>query len=402
MPGYRDTLVQGIPNLQQSGMAKRDYYEVLGVSRDAGEDDIKQAYRRLAKKYHPDVNRDNPKEAEEQFKEVSEAYEVLMDKEKRRAYDQYGHAGVSDAFGKGGFSWQDFSRYSDIEDIFGGLFGGGSIFDMFFGGRTSTRQRRAATRQMRGADLRVRVTVTLEEVASGVEKKIRLRRLEKCSVCGGTGAKAGSEASICPACKGSGELQQVSRSVFGQFINDSTCPHCRGEGRVVSDPCGTCGGEGLERREATLVVKVPPGVGTGNYIPLRGEGDAGRRGGPSGDVIVLIEERQHPLFERDADDLHIDLPVAFSILTLGGRVEVPTLSGRAKMKIPAGTQSGRIFRLRGKGLPRLGGYGVGDQLVRVMVWTPQRPSGPLKKEIEKLKELEEGQVPPPSRGLFEE
>jgi molecular chaperone DnaJ len=383
-------------------MAKRDYYEVLGVPRDASEDDVKRAYRRLAKQHHPDVNRDNPKEAEERFKEVSEAYEILMDKEKRASYDRYGHAGVSDAFGKSGFTWQDFSHFGDIEDIFGGLFGGGNIFDIFFGGRTGTRQRRRTARQIRGSDLRVRVKVTLQEVASGAEKKVKLRRLEKCSECGGSGARAGGEVKVCPTCSGTGELQQVSRSVFGQFVNVSTCPHCRGEGTVISDPCAKCGGEGVERREAVLLVKIPPGVGTGNYIPLRGEGDAGPRGGPSGDVMVVIEEKNHPIFERRGDDLLLDLPVAYSVLTLGGRVEVPTLGGKVKMKIPAGCQSGRVFRLRGKGLPRLGGYGTGDELVRARVWTPQRPSGRLKAEIEELRDLEEPQVPPPARGLFED
>lgn len=360
-------------------MAKRDYYDILGVGRTASLDEIKKAYRKLALKYHPDRNPNN-KEAEDKFKEAAEAYEVLGDTDKRRKYDQFGHDGL-----RPGADFRPFTDVNDIfsafGDIFGGTFGGG-IFEEVFSGR-GTRPRSRSHAGIPGSDLKVRLKLTLEEIANGVEKKIKIRRWEKCQVCGGTGARS-SGAVTCPVCNGTGEVRQVSRSPFGQFVNISTCSNCNGEGRIVKDPCPNCHGDGRVQSESTIKVNVPAGVAADNYIPLKGQGNAGQRSGPPGDLIVLIEEDLHKHFVRNGDDVILDLLISFPEAALGAEVEVPTLTGRAKLRIEAGTQSGRILRMREKGIPHLNGYGRGDQLVRVNVWVPTRLSAKEKDLIKQL------------------
>ncbi|MBF8296653.1 MAG: Chaperone protein dnaJ [Bacteroidetes bacterium] len=361
-------------------MAKRDYYDILGVSRSASQEEIKKAYRQMALKYHPDRNPGN-KEAEDQFKEAAEAYEVLSDQEKRRRYDQFGHEGMRGVHGR------DFHDVNDIfsafGDVFGGGFGGG-IFDEVFGG--SGRGRRSARSQhgTAGADLKVKLPLTLEEIATGIEKKIKVRKQKKCDVCNGSGAKSGTSTSSCPQCNGSGELRQVSRSMFGQFVNITTCPTCGGEGRIVREPCLNCHGEGRLPGETTIKVSVPAGVAEGNYIPLQGQGNAGQRGGPPGDLIVLIEEQPHQYFTRSGDDIIYDLNVSFPMAALGGEIEIPTLTGKAKLVIDAGTPAGRLLRMREKGISHLNGYNRGDQLVRINIWVPSKLTS---KEKELLKQL---------------
>ena len=361
-------------------MAKRDYYEILGVSRTSSQDEIKKAYRQMAMKHHPDRNPGN-KEAEELFKEAAEAYEVLSDNEKRQRYDQFGHEGMR------GMNTHDFHDANDIfsafGDIFGGGFGGG-IFDEVFG--ASGRGRRATRTQhgTPGADLKVKLALTLEDIASGVEKKIKVRKQKKCDVCSGSGAKPGTGSSSCPQCSGTGELRQVSRSMFGQFVNITTCPTCGGEGRIVREPCTSCHGEGRIPGETTIKVNVPAGVAEGNYIPLQGQGNAGQRSGPPGDLIVLIEEQPHQYFTRSGDDIIYDLNVSFPMASLGGDIEIPTLTGKAKLVIDPGTPAGRMLRMRDKGIPHLNGYSRGDQLVRISIWVPTKLNS---KEKDLLKQL---------------
>mgnify|MGYP001560393399 CR=1 FL=1 len=359
-------------------MTKRDYYEVLGVSRSAAEDEIKKAYRQLALKFHPDRNSGN-KEAEDKFKEAAEAYEVLSDAEKRRRYDQFGHDGLR------GTNYRDFNNVNDIfsafGDIFGGGFGGG-MFDEVFG--ASGQRRRRGQHGQPGSDLRIRLPLSLEVISTGVEKKLKVRRQRTCDTCKGSGARTSSGRAACPQCNGTGELRQVSRSMFGQFVNIATCPTCEGEGKVVKDPCPACHGEGRQQGESTIKVTVPAGVSTGNYIPLQGQGNAGRRGGPPGDLIVVIEEEEHPHFTRNGDDIIYDLVISFPQAALGGEVEVPTLAGTARLTIDAGTPPGRLLRMRERGIPHLNNYGRGDQLVRVQVWVPRKLSA---HEKELLKEL---------------
>ena len=374
-------------------MAKRDYYEVLGLGRDADEAEIKSAYRKLALQYHPDRNPDKP-EAEERFKEASEAYEVLSEPEKRANYDRFGHAAVEGNFGRGGFQWSDFTHAGDFEDIFGDLFGS------FFGGGRS-RRRGEPTGPPRGRDLKMAIELTLEEIALGVEKKINLSRLQRCETCSGTGAAPGSSKETCTTCGGAGQVQQMSRSFFGQSVTITACPHCNGEGSVIRTPCSDCDGEGRRREKTQLTVKIPAGVSSGNYIPLRGQGEVGPRGGPPGDCLVFIEEKEHEYFTRDGNDVYYILPVSFSQVTLGDEVEVPTLTGKAKMKVPPGTQSGKIFRLRQKGIPDLNGRGTGDQLVQVMVWTPTHLSDEEHELFEALMRLEKDRLKSEGKGFFE-
>jgi len=368
--------------------AKRDYYEILGVSKNASNDDIKRAYRQLARKYHPDMNPDNKKEAEEKFKELSEAYEVLMDKDKRARYDAYGHAGVQSDFGPGGFTWQDFTRTADIEDIFGDVlkdffgFGGGSIFDRMFGGRRGDGAYESY--RGRGENLKVRLPLSLKEIATGTTKQIKLKRYEKCTKCNGTGGKS----QVCQTCGGSGQARRVSSSIFGQFVNITTCPTCGGKGRVISDPCKQCRGTGRVQKTANISVKIPAGVSSGNYIPLKGQGNAGSNGGSPGDLIVVIEEKVDNLFERQGDDIFVKVPISFPAAALGGKITIPTLDGNVRLTISAGTQSGKLLRLRGKGIPRLHGFGRGDQLVKVIVRTPEKLTREARELIERLaKEL---------------
>lgn len=375
-------------------MSKRDYYEILGIQKTSSVDEVKKAYRKLAMQYHPDRNPGN-KEAEEKFKEATEAYEVLSDQDKRSRYDRFGHEGV-----RQGADFHDWANtnpndiFSVFNDIFGGGFGG-SIFDDFFGGSARTRSRTGTSGGERGGDLKISVKLTLEEIGTGVEKKVKIKRQEKCQTCNGSGAKSGSGASNCPTCGGTGELRRATRTMFGQFVNIVQCTTCGGSGKIIKDPCPTCGGAGRVNGEATIKVKIPAGVGDGNYLTLRGEGSAGRRGGPNGDLIVVIEEAQHPHFKRDGDDIIFELDLSFPEAALGSEIEVPTLNGRAKLKIEPGIQSGKILRMREKGLPHLNGYGKGDQLVAINIYTPTKLSG---KDKELLKELAKSTgLKPPSR-----
>ena len=371
-------------------MAKRDYYEVLGLDRGADEGAIKSAYRKLALKYHPDRNPDD-QAAEERFKEASEAYEILSDSDKRAQYDRFGHAGIEQNFGGGGFQWSDFSHAGEFEDIFGDL------LNSFFGGGS---RRRGASGPPRGRDLKIPLELTLEEIARGVDKKIELSRLQVCEACDGSGAAAGSRAEACGTCRGAGQVQQVSRSLFGQSVRVVPCPACEGVGQVVRDPCQTCDGDGRRRGKTTLSVKIPAGVNEGNYIQLRGEGEVGPRGGPSGDCLVYIREQEHEHFARDGNDVLYRLPISFSQATLGGEIEVPTLTGRTRMKLPAGTQSGRVFRMARRGIPDVNGNGVGDQLVEVGLWTPTDLSEEERRLFDELKRLEEERAAVEGKGFF--
>jgi molecular chaperone DnaJ len=377
-------------------MAKRDYYEVLGLGRDATEDDIKRAYRKLALQHHPDRN-PGSKEAEESFKEATEAYEVLKDPQKRSTYDQFGHSGLSGAggFGTGGFAGFDLS---DALRAFMRDFGGfGSIFDDFFGsGTTGTRRG-----YPKGQDMQIRLKLTLEEIASGVEKKIKIKRLQKCEECGGSGAAKGSSKKTCPKCQGTGQLRRVSRSFFGQFVNVTTCDNCNGEGTVIQTPCSTCRGDGRTKGTSTISVKIPPGVTSGNYIRMRSAGNTGPRGGPAGDVIVLVEEQEHPNFQRHGDDILHEILISFTQAAMGDEIPVPTLDGKVDLKIPPGTQSGRIFKFRGKGIPHLHGYGKGDELIRVLVWVPTKLSSEEKKLLRELASKENLKPPEGDKSFFE-
>ena len=380
-------------------MEKRDYYEVLGVSRDASTDDIKKAYRKLALQYHPDRN-PGDKEAEEKFKEATEAYEVLRDGEKRARYDQFGHAGVSGS-GAGGFD--GFPGGFDLSDALRAFmrdFGGFGGFGDLFGGGGSARGRGGGVRAVRGNVLHVRLKLTLNEVAKGVSKKIKVSKMIPCKKCQGTGAQEGTSKQTCTGCGGSGERRQVSRSLFGQFMNITVCPECGGEGSIITDPCAGCGGDGRAKGSKSVEVKIPAGVTTGNYITLEGQGDAGPRGGPPGDLVIVIEELENEIFERHGYDIVCDLPVSFTQLALGARVEVPTLDGKAAIKIPPGTHSHKIFRLRAKGIPRLHSYGHGDQLVRIIAWTPQSIDKEERATFEDLEKKVRDKPPPAGKKVY--
>jgi len=335
-------------------MAKRDYYEVLGVNRDASDDEIKKAYRRLAMKFHPDRNPDNPK-AEEQFKEAKEAYEILSDAKKRQAYDQYGHAGVDPSMGGGqGFGGAGMGGFADaFSDIFGDIFGGGRGG----GGRSNV---------YRGADLRYNLEITLEEAARGTETRIRIPTMAECEACAGSGAKKGTQPKVCPTCGGHGQVRMQQ----GFFSIQQTCPKCHGTGRFIADPCPACHGGGRVKQHKTLSVKIPAGIDEGDRIRLSGEGEPGVNGGPPGDLYVQVHLKPHAVFQRDHDDLHCEMPVSFTTAALGGEIEIPTLDGVARLKIPAETQTGRVFRLRGKGIKGVRSISQGDLLCHVVVETP--------------------------------
>ena len=345
----------------------RDYYEILGVGRDASADEIKRSYRKMALKYHPDRNPDDA-EAEARFKEAAEAYEVLSNPQKRQRYNQFGHAGVRDmGSGRPGAGFQDINDiFSAFSDIFSG---NGTIFDeVFGGGRARGRSRR---RGRPGGDLRIKLPLSMEEVSEGTEKKIKVRKFIQCDTCTGSGSEAGKEGySSCDTCQGTGEIRQVTRSVFGQFVNVQTCPNCHGEGRIINSRCKECAGEGRRKGEETITITVPAGVLEGNYLTLRGAGNAGIRGGGTGDLRVEIEELPHRHFKRDGLDIYYELYISMPDAILGSEVEVPTLKGRARLDIDPGMQSGKILRMRERGLPELNGNRRGDQMVRVHVWTP--------------------------------
>ncbi|MFA7228023.1 MAG: molecular chaperone DnaJ [Melioribacteraceae bacterium] len=360
-------------------MTKKDYYEVLGIGKSASKDEIKKAYRKLAMQFHPDRN-PGDKQAEEKFKEAAEAYEVLNNDEKRAKYDRFGHGGLK---GDPGFTNVN-DIFSHFSDIFGGSFGGSSIFDDFFGGSQQQRSRQRSTGQP-GSDLKISLKVTLEEIATGTTKKVKIKKYGKCSSCGGSGAKSSSAFKTCSVCNGSGEIRQVSKSIFGQFVNIAPCNNCSGTGKIISEPCTNCSGDGRVQDESTIKINVPAGVFDGNYMTLRGEGNAGKNGGPAGDIIVLFEEVPHQFFVRDGDNVIYDLYISYPEAVLGTEVEVPTLNGRAKLKIEAGTQAGKFLKMREKGIQHLNSHGAGDQLVKINIHVPRNVTS---KEKEFLKELQ--------------
>lgn len=342
---------------------KRDYYEVLGVDKNADAQALKKAYRKMAMKYHPDRNPDN-KEAEEKFKEVNEAYEVLSDDTKRRTYDQFGHEGVNGqgGFGQGGFSGQGFGGFEDIfGDMFGDIFGGG-----FGGGRARRRG------PERGADIRQDVNITFEEAAFGKKMSIKINRSEECSECHGSGAKPGTSKKTCPTCNGAGEVRTVQRTPFGNIASSRTCSACNGEGEVVESPCNKCSGQGSTRKVKTIEVDIPAGIDDGQMIKLSGQGELGSKGGPRGDLYIVVNVKSHPLFTREGNDIYFDMPITFVQAALGDEIEVPTLDGKVKYTVPEGTQTGTVFRLREKGIPRLRGNSRGDQYIKVVVDTPRK------------------------------
>jgi len=362
-------------------MAKRDYYEILGVPKDASQDDIKKAYRKMALKYHPDRNPDD-KEAENKFKESAEAYEVLSNPEKRQKYDRFGHEGMSNGgFGGGGFgggmSMDDI--FEHFGDIFGGGFGGS--FGGGFGGGTSSRRRR---RVNRGSDLRIKVKLTLEEIANGVEKRIKVNKYVSCKTCNGTGAKDGSSFSTCHTCNGAGQVTRVSNTFLGQMQTTSTCPTCGGEGQTIQNKCTVCHGNGIVKDSEVISIDIPAGVAGGMQLSVSGKGNAAARGGVPGDLIVLIEEETHPKLQRDGNNLLYDLYISFPEAALGTRADIPTIESTARIKIEPGTQGGKVLRLKGKGIPEVNGYGRGDLLINVNIWTPKALSDEEKKIMEKL------------------
>lgn len=369
---------------------KKDYYEVLGVSRDAPKGTIKKAYRKLAMKHHPDRNKEPG--AEEKFKEISEAYGVLSDDEKRRQYDTFGHAGID-----GRYTQEDIFRNINFDDIFGDLgFGGfNSIFNMFFGGMRTTR--RAGPR--RGADLRTDIEITLEEAHKGIKTNVSFPRLERCEACQGSGAKPGTSPRTCPTCNGSGQMSYSKRTPFGQFTSVTTCKDCRGEGTVIETPCSDCRGRGLAQKAKKIAVKIPPGVDTGSRLRVAGEGEAGEKGGPPGDLYVVIHVKPHDMFLRDGKDILCEIPITFGQAALGVKIPVPTLNGRVKMDIPSGTQSGTVFRLKGKGMPDLRGFGKGDEHVKVIVETPRHLTKRQKELLEEFEKLNKGGTSA-QRGFF--
>ena len=360
-----------------------DYYQLLGVSNGASSDEIKKAYRKLALQYHPDRNPDS-KENEDRFKQVTEAYEVLRDSEKRSIYDQYGEQGLKrGAGGAGGFGGFDFS---DALEVFMRDFGGFGGIEDLFGGRQQRGGSRAAPQ---GQAIKVRARVSLPEVATGVVKTLKVAILDTCERCSGSGSADGAAPAPCATCQGSGEVRQAQRTVFGQFISVVPCRACRGEGRIIEEPCPTCHGEGRARSERPIQVEIPPGVTSENFITLRGEGHVGPRGGPRGEVLVLIEVEEDPRFVRDGAHLRYELPITFSQAALGDEAEVPTVDGTVRLTIPKGIQSGEVLRLRGLGLPELHGRGKGDQFVRVVVWTPERLTADQEEAMRTLRDLEE-------------
>ncbi len=373
---------------------KRDYYEVLGLDKGAEEQEIKRAYRKMAKKYHPDLNQGDA-EAEKKFKEVSEAYEVLSDPEKKSIYDRFGHDGLSGQAGGSGFGGFGGGGYSGgfggFEDIFGDIFG-----DMFGGGASGRRRG-----PVRGADIQVNVNLTFEEAAFGVEKEIRVNRDEGCTVCDGSGAKPGTEKKTCPTCHGTGEVQQVHRTPFGQMVRSGVCPTCHGSGEIIDDPCTKCHGSGKETKAKTFTVDIPAGVYTGAYIPLRGEGELGDKGGPRGDLLVHINVQPHSIFERDGDDIRCEVPISFVEAALGGDIDVPTLNGTMKYNIPEGTQTGTVFRFKGKGIKNVRTGRPGNQYVKVKVVVPKKMTDSQKNKLKEFADSMGEDIKAEKKGFFD-
>jgi molecular chaperone DnaJ len=353
--------------------AKRDFYDILGVDRSASAEEIKKAYRRTAIKYHPDKN-PGDKEAEEKFKEAAEAYEVLSNPDKKARYDRFGHQGVNNGgFGSGGINMEDiFSQFGDI-------FGGSPFGDIFGGGSRRTTRRK-------GTNLRIKLKLSLQEIANGVEKKIKVRRQVACKSCEGTGAKNGTSFTSCTTCNGSGQIKQVVNTMLGQMVSASTCPACGGEGKIISERCGSCGGDGTVLEEEVIPIKIPAGVEEGMQLQMNGKGNFPPRGGVPGDLLVVIEEEEDALLKREGTNVHFDLHLSFIDAVLGTTVEVPTIDGKAKIDIVPGTQSGKVLRLKGKGIKELNGYAIGDQLVHVNIWTPKNLTKEERAMLEKLRD----------------
>jgi molecular chaperone DnaJ len=374
-------------------MAQRDYYDVLELDKNATPEQIKKAYKRLAFKYHPDQNPDSS-DAEERFKEVYEAYSVLSKEETRARYDRFGHAGVNNGMG-GGFDGGNVDPFEFFRSFMGGT-GFGDIFGDVFGGG----QRSSGPRKQSGGDIQIKLKLSLEEIAEGGAKKLKIKRFNTCSTCNGKGGKPGSKPVQCSTCNGSGQVRQVSRSLFGQVVNIQVCPTCNGEGFIITDSCSACHGEGRVKEESVISIDIPAGVPDQSQLTVRSEGHVGLRGGPRGDLYVLFMEKEHDLFSREEDDIVFELPVAIHQMVLGESFEVPTLWGNVKIDIPNGTQSGKLFRLRGKGMPNYRTQRKGDQIVRVNMWTPKTLSSKAKKLFEEMRKHEELLPPDPNDKSF--
>lgn len=360
-------------------MAKRDYYDVLGVSREASAEEIKKAYRKIAIKYHPDKNPDDHT-AEDKFKEAAEAYEVLSNQEKKARYDRFGHQGMNGGGGFGGGHMNMEDIFSQFGDIFGG---GGGGFGDFFGG-----QQRGGRRVKKGSNLRIKLKLNLEEIANGVEKKIKVKRYVACEACSGNGSKNGASLQNCSSCQGSGQVRKVVNTMLGQMVSTATCPTCQGEGKIITEKCDVCHGEGRQLKEEVIPINIPAGVADGMQLSMSGKGNVPERGGVAGDLLIQIEEEEHPTLKRDGNNVVYDHYISFVDAALGSSIEVPTIEGKAKINLKAGTQSGEILRLRGKGIKDLNGYGKGDQLIYINVWTPKNLSSSEKDLLEKLRNSE--------------
>ena len=353
---------------------KRDYYEVLGISKGASEDEIKKAYKKMARKYHPDLNPDN-KEAEEKFKEVNEAYEVLSDPDKKARYDQYGHAGVDPNFGAGAGFDGNFD-FGDLGDIFGSFFGGG-----FGGGRRTN-----PNAPQRGESIRMSLAISFEEAAFGCEKAVTVERMEQCETCHGNGCAPGTTPEVCPDCRGTGQVQVRRQTPMGVFATSSPCPKCGGKGQIIHQPCKDCHGSGTVRRRKTIQASIPAGIDNGQTISIRGQGNAGKNGGPAGDLLITITVRPHELFRREGTSVLCEAPITFTQAVLGAELEIPTIDGKVKYTLPEGTQSGTTFRLKGKGIPSINGRGRGDQYVTVYIETPRNLNKEQKEALKKFAE----------------
>lgn len=377
-------------------MAKRDYYEVLGVDKNASDSEIKKEYRKLAMKYHPDKAGDD-KEAEEKFKEASEAYEVLSDADKKARYDQYGHAGLEGAFGQGGFSWGDFTHAGDFSDLFGEG-GFSSIFEQFFGGGGSRGGRRQS--RNRGEDLQLEISITLKEVNDGAEKKLKIKIKDSCETCSGSGSADGST-ETCTQCNGQGQVRQVRQSLFGQIQTVAECPTCHGKGKIIKNKCPKCTGSGRVDTFKEIKIKIPAGIDDGQYFRLRGQGNVGLSKGERGDIIVLVHVKEHDLFERDGANLILEYPISFSQAALGDEVKVPTINGKIKLKVPEGTQSGKVLRLRAQGLPHVNSTYKGDLYIKLMVITPTKLNSKERELLKELQTYDSEKKLKPGKGFFD-